>query len=369
MARRIALFLPSLVGGGAERGALFVGRTLEAAGYQVDLVVAVVKGALANDPWVRAHLVDLRAPGELLALPGYLRYLDRAKPALVISFVHSANLVSGFGGRLRPAIPFIVSIRNTLIKRSRDQWWVRRRLGFAPERRLYARARFVQVVSDELAAQARRLFAVPDERLWQTWNTAQSAEATEPASATDRAAIAALGPYLVSVGRLVGIKGFDTVLRAFAAAHLPAGWRLAIVGDGPLRAGLETLAASLGIAGRVTFAGYRVPLLPWIEGARGFVYGSHGEGFARVVHEALLAGVPVAATTAPGVGEVLLDGALGRVLPPGDVPALARAMEDIAAGTLGPPDPARLAAHLARFTPEAVGARYVAMVEAAIGRP
>ena len=168
MARRIALSLPSLVGGGAERGALFVGRTLEAAGYQVDLVVAVVKGALADDPWVRAHLVDLRAPGELLALPGYLRYLDRAKPALVISFVHSANLVSGFGGRLRPAIPFIVSIRNTLIKRPRDQWWVRRRLGFAPERRLYARACFVQVVSDELAAQARRLFAVPDERLWQT---------------------------------------------------------------------------------------------------------------------------------------------------------------------------------------------------------
>jgi glycosyltransferase involved in cell wall biosynthesis len=369
--KRVALLVPSLVAGGAERGAIFVGQVLERAGYAVDLVVAVSKGALLEDTWASAHLVALDAPAELLALPGWLRYLDRARPHLAISFVHSANLVSGLGGWLRPQVPFIVSLRNSLEVPPADRWWVRRWLGMAPERRLYARARFVQAVSQEVLEQAAALFAVPPERLWLTYNTAQALDGEPPrlAAAGEAEAIAALGPYLVSAGRLVSVKGFDTVIRAFAAARLPAPWRLVIVGDGPLRAQLEALARAEGAAGSVTFAGYRDPLLPWLEGARGFVFGSHGEGFPRVLHEALLARLPVAAPRAPGMGDVLQQGQFGRLLPLGDAPAMAEAMKDIAAGRLGAPEPRALAAHLARFTPDAVGERYLAMVRAAIGAP
>lgn len=371
MAKRIALLLPSLIAGGAERGAIFVGRVLERAGYAVDLVVAVSKGALLGDPWVRAHLVELRAPNELLALPGWLRYLDRARPELAISFVHSANFVSGLGGMLWPGTPFIVSIRNTLAKPGRGEWWVRRWFGLAPERRLYARARFVQVVSQELFDQAGSLLAVNSERLWLTYNSSQSPDDSTPAPPApgDAAAIAELGPYLVSAGRLVAIKGFDTVIRAFAAAALAEPWKLVIVGEGPLHAELAALATAEGVAGRVVFAGYRDPLLPWLAGARGFVFASHGEGFPRVLHEALLAGPPIAAARAPGIGEVLGEGRFGRLLPGGDIAALAGAMRDIAAGTLAKPEQAALDAHLARFTPEAVGGSYLAMVREAIGAP
>ncbi len=371
MAKRIALLLPSLIAGGAERGAIFVGRVLQRAGYRVDLVVAVAKGALRDDPWVRAHLVALRAPNELLALPGWLRYLDRARPDLAISFVHSANFVSGLGGMLRPGTPFIVSIRNTLARTRRGQWWVRRWLGLGLERRLYARARYVQVVSHELLDQAGALLAVSPERLWLTYNSAQPDEGAAPAPPApgDAAAIAELAPYLVSAGRLVPIKGFDTVIRAFAAAALAEPWKLVIVGEGPLQAELVALATAERIAGRVVFAGYRDPLLPWLAGARGFVFASHGEGFPRVLHEALLAGLPIAAARAPGIGEVLGEGRFGRLLPGGDLAAMAGAMRDIAAGTLARPEQAALAGHLARFTPEVVGASYLAMVREAIGAP
>jgi len=368
--KRVALLVPSLVAGGAERGAIFVGRVLEQAGYRVELVAAVSKGALLDEPWARAHLVELHARAELLALPGWLRYLDAARPALAISFVHSANLVSGLGGKMRPRIPFIVSLRNSLVLPRREQWWVRRWLGLGLERRLYVRASFVQAVSRELYDQAATLLAVPPERLWLTYNSAQlSGEAPAPPALGDGERIASLAPYLVSAGRLVPVKGFDRVIRAFAAARLPEPWKLVIVGEGPLRGELEALARVEGVGPRVIFAGYRDPLLPWLAGARGFVFGSHGEGLPRVLLEALDARLPIAACRAPGVDEVLGGGGFGRLLPADDSASLAQAMRDIAQGVLAAPPPDALATHLARFSPEAVGASYLAMVHEAIGAP
>ena len=363
MPRRIALLLPSLVGGGAERSARFVGLALEAAGYLVDMVVAVDKGVLRDDPFIRAHLTSLGGRTELSVLPAYLRYLDRARPDLVISFVHSANLISGLGGLLRPRVPFVVSVRATLAKDRQDQWWVRRWFGPGLERRLYRRAVRVQTVSDALADDVRRLWRVPEERLAVTYNSAlDPGLPPPPILPEDAAAAAALDPYLLSVGRLTPVKGFDTLIRAFAEAALPPEWRLVILGEGGEREALERLAAERGVAGRVVLAGWRASTGAWMAGARGFVFASRAEGLSRVTHEALLAGMPIAAGRCAGVTEVLADGRLGRLLDPTDAPGFARAMADVAAGRLTPGDPEERAAQLARYAPDAVAARYVAMV-------
>lgn len=367
MPKRVALLLPSLIGGGGERSARFVAMALEQAGYLVDMVVAVDKGPLRDDPFVRAHLTLLGGRTELSVLPAYLRYLDRAKPDLVISFIHSANLISGLGGLLRPT-PFIVSVRNTLEKAPRDQWWVRRLFGARLERRLYARAARVQTISDEVGEEIRRLWRIPDARRVVTYNSALDPGAPPPpVDPAEAAEIAALGPYLVSVGRLTPVKGFDTLIRAVAEARLPEGWRLVIVGDGPERAALERLAAELGVTDRVVFAGYRPTAHAWMAGAKGFVFASRAEGFGRVAHEALLAALPIAAGRCPGITEVLGEGRLGRLLDPADVAGFATAMEDIAAGRLTPAESDARAAQLARYAPDAVATRYVAMVAEVIG--
>ena len=366
--KRIAVFWPSLVGGGAERSALFVAETLAQAGYAVDCVVSDARGELADDPFLQAHLVPLGNADPLLTLPAWLRYLKRSRPDLVISLVHSANFVSGIGARLFPDIPVVLSIRNTLVKRREDQWWLRRRFGFGIEKWLYRKVARVQTVSEAIADQAHLLWRVPRAKLVNTWNSAQLPDgAPPPATPAERAAIAAAAPYLVSVGRLVPIKGFDVILRAFARARLPADWTLLIVGEGPDRARLEALAEEKGVAGRVRLIGWRDPVLPWIAGARGFLFATFGEGFPRVVHEALLANVPIAVGDCPGMDEVVGGGRFGRLVPMGDVEGFARAMEDMAAGVLTRPDPVALGRHLDLFTPQAVGARYIAMVEELIG--
>jgi len=135
-------------------------------------------------------------------------------------------------------------------------------------------------------------------------------------------------PYLVAVGRLEPQKGFDVLLRAYArlrargVTHL-----LVIVGDGGEAERLRELAASLGVAPGVVFAGFQANPYPWMRGAAVFVSSSRFEGFCRVIAEALALGTPVVATDCPsGPAEVLDGGRVGVLVPNEDDAALAEGL-------------------------------------------
>ena len=140
-------------------------------------------------------------------------------------------------------------------------------------------------------------------------------------------------PTVLFVGRLVAYKGVDVLLRALKGLAV----RTVIVGDGPCRASLEALAADLGVADRVTFAG-PIPddeLLAWYRKADLFVLPSvsRQEAFGMVQIEAMLSGLPVVSTALPtGVPWVNQHGRTGLVVPPGD-PAALRAALDALAGS------------------------------------
>ena len=131
---------------------------------------------------------------------------------------------------------------------------------------------------------------------------------------------------LLAIGRLTAQKDHATLLRAFAAArsrHPDA--VLAILGIGPLRAETLALAHALGIADAVLLPG-RLEIRDWLERASIFVHSSRWEGFGMVLLEAMLAGLPVAATRVSAVPEVVADGATGLLVELGDAPALAGAL-------------------------------------------
>lgn len=142
-------------------------------------------------------------------------------------------------------------------------------------------------------------------------------------------------PMLLTVGRLAVQKDQATLLDALARLK-DRRWRLTIVGDGPLRADLERQAGSLGLASRITFAGFVDPL-PHYASADLFVLPSRWEGFPAVALEALAAGLPVVATDcAPGLTALLADLPLPRATPVGDVAALARAISAVLDRPTGP---------------------------------
>jgi glycosyltransferase involved in cell wall biosynthesis len=102
-------------------------------------------------------------------------------------------------------------------------------------------------------------------------------------------------------------------------------------GDGALRGQLERLAGELGLAPRVRFLGLVPPArIPTIVGAsNAMVHASYREGLARVLPQALLAGVPVVSYDVDGAGEALQTGEGGVLVLPGDVRALAAGLTDV----------------------------------------
>jgi glycosyltransferase involved in cell wall biosynthesis len=133
-------------------------------------------------------------------------------------------------------------------------------------------------------------------------------------------------PLVLAVGRLIAQKDHATLLRAFARVRqdVPDA-RLAILGWGALEDETRALAAELGLADAVTIPG-RLEPRAWLDRADVFAHTPRWEGFGIVLLEAMLAGLPIVATRASAVPEIVADGETGIVVEPGDVDGVARAL-------------------------------------------
>jgi L-malate glycosyltransferase len=130
-----------------------------------------------------------------------------------------------------------------------------------------------------------------------------------------------------TVGHLAGHKGHRYLLEAASQLlRSEPDTAIAIVGEGALRGELEAQAASLGIAERVRFTGFRRDVPALVRGFEVFAFSSTHEGTPNAVLEAMALGKPVVATRAGGTDEVVQDGITGLLVPPRDPAALAQAV-------------------------------------------
>lgn len=162
-------------------------------------------------------------------------------------------------------------------------------------------------------------------------------EFTEPdpamiAAARESAGIPEGVPVVVTAGRLAAQKGLGGLLRAFAAvADRHGEARLLLVGEGPEREKVRSLAGTLGLGERVCLVGYREDVRPWIAMAGVFVIPSHYEGGPLTLFEAMRLGRAIVSTPVGLVPQALEDGRNGRIVPIGEEEALAGALDELLA--------------------------------------
>ncbi|MBI2524918.1 MAG: glycosyltransferase [Candidatus Rokubacteria bacterium] len=160
-------------------------------------------------------------------------------------------------------------------------------------------------------------------------------------------------PVIGSVAMFRGSKGHHVLLEAFCLVrgkHPTA--RLLLVGDGGRRAWVESLAKARGLGDSVLFTGFRRDVPPLLAAMDCFVLAStRTEGVPQSLLQAFAAGTPVVGSAVGGVPELIRDGVTGLLAPPGDAPALARAVEAVLA------DPGAAAAR-ARAGRALVGERF-----------
>jgi len=141
---------------------------------------------------------------------------------------------------------------------------------------------------------------------------------------------------IVLVGRLSAVKRVDTLLRAVAAMQVRRpGATAIVVGDGPERSALEALAAELGIAGNVQFAGWQGDVGHWLRRARLFTLTSDSEGLSQAMVQAMLCGLPVVVSDVGDLGDLVRHGENGYLVKDRRAESFAACYEEIVA------DPAR----------------------------
>lgn len=167
-------------------------------------------------------------------------------------------------------------------------------------------------------------------------------------------------PVVCFAGRMEQEKDLPTLMRAFAIVVQGRPCRLLLIGDGSLRAQIEELRDSLGIADQVELLGWVANPYPFLAAADLVVLSSWWDALPTVLIEALALGTPVVSTDCgAGPREILDSGRYGRLVPPRDPAALAAAMVQ----TLDrPPSPETLRPGGERYAAQPNADRYLALM-------
>ena len=330
IALKIALFLPSLRGGGAERVMLNLAQGFAAQGVQVDLVLAKAEGDYLNQIPARVTTVDLNSPRVLLSLPGLIKYLKREQPVAMLSAMGHANIVAVWAKKLAGVkTKLVASEHSTLSKATKQAQNIRSRVMPLVMRFTYPKTDAVVAVSKGVADDLAQVIGLPRNHIKVIYNPVVDEKLIQKASETLNHPWFDNGepPVILAVGRLTEPKDYPTLLRTFALLREQRSIRLIILGEGEKRSELETLASELGINDDIAMPGFVENPYKYMTNAAVFVLSSKREGLPTVLIEAMSCGCPVVSTDCPsGPIEILENGKYGALVPVGDEVQLAAAI-------------------------------------------
>ena len=298
--------------GGMDRANHALALHLAGAGGRVELVAHRVWPDLAEQPAVRFHRIRRPLGSNLLGAPLLAgsgeRQARRTRPAHVIAnggnadvgdvtwvhYVHAAHL------------PQVRGLRRRLQARVAHAYYVR------SERAALGHARLVLCNSERTAADVRERVGVDPARTRVVYYGSDAAQFSLVSAEQRIAAKRELGwpidrPVAIFVGALGDRrKGFDRLAEAWEALCRDPKWdvQLAVTGHGAELKTWRRRAVDLGLAGRITFMGFRTDISRVIGAADVMVHPARYEAYGLGVHEAICRGVPAIVSAGAGIAEL-----------------------------------------------------------------
>ena len=327
MTRRILLLVTDFEIGGTPTVVREVARRLHNPPH-VSIGVACLGsfGPVANQ--IRTRGLDVTAlhatgPRDLRVIARLARLIQEQKFDTVLSFLVHANVAAALASTTCPGVRFFQSIQTT---QPRPRWhWMVQRLAAG-------RAEKIVVPSPSVAEVAMRWSHVDEKKIVVIPNGIELPPALPtPSSVLGSTSLTAGSPQhllrIVFLGRLDPIKRLPDLLSAMPSLRDIA--HLDVYGEGSQRQRLEKQIADLDLAKIVTLHGAITDPQSALAGADVLVLPSEAEGFGLVLIEAMAAGVPVVATEAPGIRDVVKNEETGLLVLVGSPQALTAAIRRV----------------------------------------
>lgn len=333
---RVLQVIPTLDRSGAEKQMVLLAQGLPRDRFDVEVAALTRLGPLEaelREAQIPVTLIGKRWKLDPAAAARFVRFLKANRFDVVQTWIFAANVHGRVAARMA-RVPVVVTAEMAV-----DQWKTSAHL--AIDRWLSHRTDRIVGNSQAVVDFYRDRARIPAEKLELIYSGIGPAEqggpGIDPEYEATRARIRqSLGvtpetPVALFAGRLAPQKGLSDLLDAVdLLQHIRPDLTTWIAGDGPDRLALEARAGSFELLNRrVRFLGHRDDIPALLDAADLLVLPSRYEGLPNVVLEAMQRGKPVVATSAPGTSEVVADGQTGRLVPVGDVKALARAIRDL----------------------------------------
>ena len=341
--------------------ALILAEAMIERGHKVDMLLCRREGPLLPLVHPDCTIIDFNVPRFRDALMPLRQYLQQSKPQSLVVFMWPLTVLAVLARMMvRSDTRLILTDHNALSKlhglSKLTKTAMRRSIRY-----LYPKAEARIVVSEGVAEDLAELSGLEENAFTVIYNpVSPPPEGLSPDDGAKN--LWGSGKRVLSVGALRSQKNQALLIKAFARIKEHIDANMVILGEGPLRGGLEELARSLGLADRVKLPGFLANPWPYYSSADVFVLSSDYEGLGNVLVEALYAGLPIVTTDCPhGPAEILDGGRFGTLVECGDEDGLAEAVIQALGHTV---DRDALKARARNFVPEQAIDRYVAILEA-----
>lgn len=331
---KIALYIPSMSGGGAEKVFMILANYFISQGYHVDLLLTKKRGVYLKDLDNRINIIQLSSKRSAFDLPYLLNYLNSYQPKVLLSALTHSNIIAIASSLLtRSKVEVFVSEHSNFTNNTKSMKFYKLYIMKLFIKYFYKYAKGIICVSDGVKKDFHNLFPFTSDKTITIYNPFETLKIkTNSLQSVDHPWLSNCRKFktIISSGRLHDAKDYYTLLKSISLLRKNCDVRLIILGEGDLRGGLSEFININKLNDIVDLFGFVDNPFSYIAKSDVFVLSSKYEGLPNVLIESMICGVPLVSTDCEsGPAEILEEGKWGKLVPVGDADALAKAIYEI----------------------------------------